>query len=62
MVESSNAFKVLFVYTLIFGIGLPYMVYRWWSKSRRYSRDQILNDTMGFFFRELRENMNTKGT
>jgi translocation protein SEC63 len=50
--------KVLLFYGVIVGIGLPYMVNRWWQNARKYSRDKILNVTMEIYYQELKETMN----
>ena len=61
LVAAGNANKVLFLYAMIFGIGLPYLVSRWWTESRRFTKDSILNDTMGNFYKELKETIPLKG-
>ncbi|KAI9266372.1 Sec63 Brl domain-containing protein [Helicostylum pulchrum] len=51
-----NGFFVLSFYALAFGLGLPYFIAQWWYKSRRLTKDKILNKTMGLYVKELKEN------
>ncbi|KAG2200548.1 hypothetical protein INT47_012334, partial [Mucor saturninus] len=51
-----NGFFVLSFYALAFGLGLPYFIAQWWYKSRRLTKDKILNKTMGVFVKGLKEN------
>ena len=48
---------VLLLYALLFGLLLPWIVYRGWNYSRRYTRDSISHASMTLFFKELRETM-----
>lgn len=48
---------VLGVYTLIFGIGLPVMVARWWKQAKVLSKTQILTESMSTFYKDLRDGM-----
>ncbi|KAI9028603.1 Sec63 Brl domain-containing protein [Hyaloraphidium curvatum] len=57
LVEAGARYKVLAVYGLIFGIILPVVVARWWQQSKTLTKDQILNETMAKFFREMKDNM-----
>ncbi|ORE07708.1 hypothetical protein BCV72DRAFT_102067 [Rhizopus microsporus var. microsporus] len=50
-----NGMYVLGFYALAFGLGLPYFIARWWYKSRRLTKDKILNKTMGVFVKGLKE-------
>lgn len=50
-----NGFFVLSFYALAFGLGLPYFIAQWWYKSRRLTKDRILNKTMGIFVKGLKE-------
>lgn len=55
LVEGTNGNWVLLVYGIIFGLGLPYAVGRWWTRSKQYTKDLIENRTMALYFREIRE-------
>ncbi|KAI8973324.1 Sec63 Brl domain-containing protein [Mycotypha africana] len=50
-----NGMYVLGFYAIAFGLGLPYFIARWWYKSRRLTKDKILNKTMGVFVKGLKE-------
>ena len=41
IVEEKNSVFVLGVYALIFMIGLPVAVWYWWSRSSKYSGEQV---------------------
>lgn len=55
VIESQNNIWVLGVYGLVFGIGLPYLVARWWYGSRSRTKDGLINATAQSFFQHLRE-------
>jgi translocation protein SEC63 len=61
LIEGSSSHLVLLTYTLVFGVLLPFLVGRWWYKTRRYTKDRILNETMALFFQEMRETTSLKG-
>ncbi|KAG2172482.1 hypothetical protein INT44_006655 [Umbelopsis vinacea] len=56
LVEGSNSYFTLAFYGLLFGILLPTHIARWWYRSRRLTKDRILNGSMALFFKELKEN------
>lgn len=56
LVEKDNNMLVLFLYALIFGLGLPFAVSRWWSQATQLNLNKILNSTMAVFYRDLKEN------
>lgn len=60
LVESKNAFWVLALYGLGFGILIPLLVSRSWNSSKKYTKDKILQSTMAFFFKELKERQSIK--
>jgi translocation protein SEC63 len=60
LLEKGNTGLVLLVYTIIFGIALPVIVARWWRNAKITSKNQVLNDTMGIFYRELNDNLGFK--
>ncbi|KAI8373865.1 Sec63 Brl domain-containing protein [Blakeslea trispora] len=50
-----NGMLVLCFYAIAFGLGLPYSIAQWWYKSRRLTKDKILNKTMGLFVKGFKE-------
>ncbi|KAG1443931.1 hypothetical protein G6F56_010493 [Rhizopus delemar] len=54
LVEGNGIYLLCF-YALAFGLGLPYFIARWWYRSRRLTKDKILNKTMGVFIKGLKE-------
>ena len=61
LVKKENNLLVLLIYTLIFGVALPYWVASWWYQSKSLTRDKILHSTMGFFYKEVHEKIGPKG-
>jgi len=55
VIESQNNVYVLGLYGLIFGLGLPYLVAKWWYGSRAVTKDGIINETAFKFFQHLKE-------
>ncbi|KAK0547660.1 secretory subunit [Tilletia horrida] len=55
IVQGQNNVWVLGAYAIMFGIGLPYLVARWWYGSRSRTKDGIDNATAQSFFKNLRE-------
>jgi len=55
IVEGQNNMWVLGVYGVVFGVGLPFLVGRWWFTSRRYTRDHVQGTTASLFFKNLRD-------
>lgn len=55
VVDSQNSLWVLGLYGILFGLGLPYMVGKWWFSSRSLTKDRVLNSTAAIFFRKLDE-------
>lgn len=55
VIESQNNIWVLGMYGLVFGIGLPYLVARWWYGTRSRTKDGLVNATAQSFFQHLRE-------
>lgn len=55
VVESQNNIYVLGLYGLIFGLGAPYLVAKWWYGSRSVTKDGIINQTAFTFFQHLKE-------
>ena len=54
VIESQNNVWVLGMYGLVFGVGLPLLVARWWYGSRSRTKDGVLNATALSYFKELR--------
>merc|ERR1719244_1344301 len=50
IVEEQNSLYVLGVYALVFMIGLPVAVWDWWSRSSKYSGEQVLLDTTQLYY------------
>merc|ERR1712112_192797 len=50
IVEEKNSVWVLGVYALIFMIGLPTAVWFWWSRSIKFSGEQVLLDTTQLYY------------
>jgi translocation protein SEC63 len=61
LVEKENAWMVLCAYTLIFGIMLPLWVANWWRGSKNFTKDRIMHETMGRFYRDLKESIKMRG-
>ena len=55
LVEQDNTIVVLAIYGLIFGLGFPFIIGRWWYHSKAYSKANIHYRTMGLFYKELTE-------
>jgi len=60
LVDSKNAFWVLALYALGFGILVPFFVSQSWNASTRYTKDNILQSTMALFYKDLKAKMNMK--
>lgn len=54
IVEQANAYKVLFVYGAAFGLLLPVLVSRWWTRSKKRGKGNIYNDTIQLFLTDIR--------
>lgn len=54
VVDSQNQPIVLAMYGLVFGVGLPLLVARWWYGSRSRTKDGVLNATALSFFLNLK--------
>jgi translocation protein SEC63 len=70
LVEKDNNMLVLFLYALIFGLGMPFAVVllffltlksRWWSQANLVNLNKIMNSTMAVFYRDLKENSVFRG-
>ena len=57
IIESKNNIWVLSLYGLIFGIGLPILVGRWWFGSRNFTKDGVQARTAELFFKSIKEDI-----
>lgn len=57
IIESKNNVWVLGLYGLIFGIGLPILVGRWWFGSRNFTKDGVQARTAELFFKSIKEDI-----
>lgn len=60
LVDSKNAFWVLALYGLGFGVLVPFLVSRTWNSSKKYTKDNILQSTMALFFKDMKAKMSIK--
>ncbi|KIS65795.1 protein-transporting protein SEC63 [Mycosarcoma maydis] len=58
VIESQNNIYVLGMYAVILGVGLPFLVARWWYGSRSKTKDGIVNSTAQTYFQHLRDDTN----
>lgn len=58
VIESQNNIYVLGMYAVVFGVGLPFLVARWWYGSRSKTKDGIVNSTAQTYFQHLRDDTN----
>jgi len=50
IVEEKNSIWVLGVYAMVFMVGLPTAVWFWWSRSIKFSGEQVLLDTTQLYY------------
>ena len=60
LVAKKNSVFVLLVYGLMFGVALPMWVAKWWKGSKNFTKDKIMHETMGRYYRELKDSMTMK--
>ena len=60
MVSGKSSILVVLLYVALFLIGVPVLVSKVWNRSKSYTKDQILHETMQMFYKELKESMNPK--
>lgn len=58
VIESQNNIYVLGLYAVVLGVGLPYLVARWWYGSRSRTKDGLVNQTAQTYFQHLRDDTN----
>jgi translocation protein SEC63 len=61
LIQENNSSLILLIYTILFGIGFPILVAKWWTNAKTMSKYLILNSTMATFFRDLRDDTSFKG-
>jgi translocation protein SEC63 len=57
IIESKNNIWVLGLYGIVFGVGLPILVGRWWFGSRNVTKDGVQARTAELFFKSIKEDM-----
>ncbi|KAH9814020.1 Sec63 Brl domain-containing protein [Melampsora americana] len=55
IVESQNNVYVIGIYGLVFGLLLPWFVGKWWHGSRKFTKDQVRNESAALYFTNLTE-------
>eukprot|EP00124_Ichthyophonus_hoferi_P000943 Ihof_evm4s41 gene=Ihof_evmTU4s41 len=60
IVSSTYKWPILGLYFLCFMVGLPLIVGTWWSQSTRYTREQILLDSIALYYQNLRPQTSMK--
>ena len=58
VIESQNNIYVLGMYAVVLGVGLPFLVARWWYGSRSKTKDGVVNTTAQTYFQHLRDDTN----
>lgn len=53
MIEGTGSPVVVSIYAVIFGIGLPWFVGKWWGSIQEYTKNGIHRDTAGLFFEAI---------
>ena len=61
IVDSKHNVPVLLMYGLVFGVGLPLLVARWWYGTRSRTKDGVLNATALSFFLKLKPDVSANG-
>lgn len=57
LVAEGSGKYVLVFYGMLLGIGLPWLVGKWWYGSQKMTRERVLVTTAGNMFREYKEGM-----
>ncbi|WPH03435.1 Hypothetical protein R9X50_00631500 [Acrodontium crateriforme] len=57
LIAEGSGKYVLVVYGLLLGIGLPWLVGKWWYGMQKMTRDRVLVTSAGNMFKEYRERM-----
>lgn len=57
LVAEGSGKYVLVFYGVLLGIGLPWLVGKWWYGSQKMTRERVLVTTAGNMFREYKESM-----
>ncbi|KAJ4292181.1 secretory subunit [Collariella sp. IMI 366227] len=61
MVSDGNGKYVVLVYSVLFGMLLPYLVGSWWYGTLRRSKEGVLMESANRLFREYKENIDEGG-
>lgn len=61
MVSGGNGKYVLLFYALILGVGLPYIVGRWWYGTQALTKDGVIIASAGNMFKEYKEEITMGG-
>lgn len=57
IVEEGSGKYVLLLYGALLGIGLPWLVGKWWYGAKKETKDRVLVTSVGNMFREFKERM-----
>ncbi|KAJ3048824.1 secretory subunit [Rhizophlyctis rosea] len=60
LVDESNSFWVLGLYTVVFMVALPTLVAQWWNNAKNMTKDKIMHQSMARYYRDLKENFTFK--
>jgi len=61
IVSDGNGKYIVLLYTVIFGIFLPYLVGSWWYGTLRRSKEGVLMESANRLFREYKDNIDEGG-
>ncbi|KAK3989531.1 hypothetical protein QBC44DRAFT_267016 [Cladorrhinum sp. PSN332] len=61
IVSDGNGKYVVLLYSVLFGVLLPYMVGSWWYGTLRRSKEGVLMESANRLFREFKENIDEGG-
>ncbi|KAK3944286.1 hypothetical protein QBC46DRAFT_374902 [Diplogelasinospora grovesii] len=61
IISDGNGKYVILVYSLLFGVLLPYVVGSWWYGTLRRSKEGILMESANRLFKEFKENIDEGG-
>jgi translocation protein SEC63 len=61
MISEGNGKYVLLLYALILGVGLPYIVGKWWYGTQALTKDGVIIASAGKMFREYKEEITVGG-
>ncbi len=61
MISEGNGKYVLLFYALILGVGLPYVVGKWWYGTQALTKDGVIISSAGKMFKEYKEEITIGG-